>query len=171
MRDIWRICPYPADPASFADFLHQIAVGKLDPHRPPWVFHQKTPVRVTANPASFDEAFRRIGRKQIDIASSAAAIEELLFCGNLGSGIIFLARRIRPADQGDTLPGASGCAVGSHVVEVEVRGICSDADFATIERLAHAADTRPVVVRRFTPHRTDAQDKSRSAFEALQAGR
>ncbi len=31
VREIWRACPYPADPASFADFLHQIAVGKLNP--------------------------------------------------------------------------------------------------------------------------------------------
>ena len=30
VREIWRTCPYPADPASFADFLHQIAIGKLD---------------------------------------------------------------------------------------------------------------------------------------------
>jgi hypothetical protein len=38
--------------------------------------------------------------------------------------------------------------VGSHSVDVEVRGECSDADLALIQRLAEAQDTRPVVVRR-----------------------
>ena len=37
---------------------------------------------------------------------------------------------------------------GSHFVEIEVTGDCSDAELATIERIAQAADTRPVAVRR-----------------------
>jgi hypothetical protein len=40
IRDIWRGCPYPADPSYFADLLHQIEVGRLDPHRPPWIFQR-----------------------------------------------------------------------------------------------------------------------------------
>lgn len=50
IRKLWRTCPYPADPASFADMLHQIAVGRLDPHRAPWIFHQETPARISTNP-------------------------------------------------------------------------------------------------------------------------
>lgn len=37
---------------------------------------------------------------------------------------------------------------GGHYVEIEVTGDCSDADLAIIERLAQAADTRPVLVSR-----------------------
>ena len=92
VRELWRTCPYPADPASFADMLHQIAVGRLDPYRPPWIFHQKTSARITANPATFAEAFRQIGRRQVGTGPAATA-EELLFCGNLGSGILFLTSR------------------------------------------------------------------------------
>ena len=47
VRHLWRTCPYPADPSYFGDLLHEIAIGKLDPNQPPWVFHRtvraKTP--------------------------------------------------------------------------------------------------------------------------------
>lgn len=164
LRDVWRTCPYPADPASFADFLHQIAVGKLDPYRPPWLFHEQTTAGITANPATFDEAFRQIGRKQVELVPSATPIEELLFCGNLGSGVIFLARRVRTADANDVLHDAAllTCAgKGGDVVEVEVRGVCTESDFATIERLAQAADTWLVIVRRFLPHGQVRRDGGR----------
>ncbi len=36
IRDLWRTCPYPADPSYFADLLFQIGRGSLDPQRPPW---------------------------------------------------------------------------------------------------------------------------------------
>jgi hypothetical protein len=51
IRDIWRGCPYPADPSYFADLLHQIEVGRLDPHRPPWIFHKPLAPHTTPNPA------------------------------------------------------------------------------------------------------------------------
>lgn len=102
IRALWRTCPYPADPASFADFLHQIAVGRLDPDRPPWVFHQQTQARITANPATFDEAFRQIGRKSVGGGPKTTPADELLFCGNIGSGIIFLTSRVRLIDPNES---------------------------------------------------------------------
>src|SRR3546814_10994654 len=98
VHKLWRCCPYPADPASFADMLHQIAAGRLDPHRPPWVFHQKTSARITANPATFAQAFRQIGRRRVGAAAEAVPVDELLFCGNPGSGILFLTSRVRRSE-------------------------------------------------------------------------
>jgi hypothetical protein len=39
VRNLWRTCPYPPDPSYFGDLLREIAIGKLDPNRPPWAFH------------------------------------------------------------------------------------------------------------------------------------
>src|SRR3546814_15710022 len=64
-----------ADPTSFADMLIQIAAGRLVPHRPPWFFHQKTSARITANPATFAQAFRRIGRRRVGAAAEARSEE------------------------------------------------------------------------------------------------
>lgn len=158
VRILWRTCPYPADPASFADFLHQIAVGRLNPDRPPWVFHQKTQARITANPATFDEAFRQIGRKQAGGGPKTTPADELLFCGNLGSGILFLTSRVRLIDPNESFYTSSNHRLrdshvrrAGHWVEIEVRGECSDTDLSLIEQLAQAADTRPVVVRHINP--------------------
>ncbi|MGC8733099.1 MAG: hypothetical protein ACP5RC_12715 [Halothiobacillaceae bacterium] len=158
VREVWRTCPYPADPASFADFLHQIAVGRLDPARPPWVFHQKTSARITANPATFGEAFRQIGRKQVGGGPKTTPADELLFCGNLGSGVLFLTSRARLIDPNESFYTSSNHRLrkshvsrAGHWIDMEVRGDCSDADLALIERLAQAADTQPVVVRRILP--------------------
>lgn len=153
VREIWRTCPYPADPASFADFLYQILVGMLDPYRPPWVFHPKTSARITANPATFSEAFRQIGRRRTDLRGQPLPAEELLFCGNLGSGILFLASSVRSIDPEVGLLGTSHLtaphlARSDHWVDIEIRGECSDADLDLIERLAQASETRPVAVRR-----------------------
>ncbi|MEO9337079.1 hypothetical protein ABFT80_06545 [Mesorhizobium sp. SB112] len=168
-RALWRTCPYPADPASFADMLHQIAVGRLDPHRPPWIFHQKTTARITANPASFAEAFRKIGRRPVGGGPKTGTDDELLFCGNLGSGILFLTSRVVRID-----PGMSGHASptrrmgdihadrAGRWIDIEVSGDCADADLALIERLAQAADTRPVVVRRIVPLARTARTGGRS---------
>jgi hypothetical protein len=158
VRVLWRTCPYPADPASFADFLHQIAVGRLDPDRPPWVFHQKTQARITANPATFDEAFRQIGRKQVGGGTKTTTADERLFCGNLGSGIVFLTSRVRLTDANESFYTSSNHRLrdahadrAGHWVEIEVRGECSEMDLSLIEQLAQAADTRPVVVRHINP--------------------
>jgi hypothetical protein len=155
LRALWRTCPYPADPASFADFLHQIAVGRLDVNRPLWVFHQKTQARITTDPATFDQAFRQIGRRQVNGGPKATPANELLFCGNLGAGIIFLTSRVRLMDPNESFYTSSNHRLrdshvgrAGHWVDIEVRGNCSDSDLAMIERLAQAADTRPVVVRR-----------------------
>lgn len=158
VREIWRTCPYPADPASFADFLHQIAIGKLDPARPPWGFHQARSARITRNPSSFREAFRQIGKRRIAGDPNRADSDERLFCGNLGSGILFLNERVHPIDRSAGFYAASDHRLrdshlrhADHRVEIEVRGECSDADVALIERLAQAAETRPVTVQRIVP--------------------
>lgn len=158
VRGLWRTCPYPADPASFADFLHQIAVGRLDPDRPPWVFHQRSQARITANPATFNEAFRQIGRKLVGGGPDTSPTDELLFCGNLGSGILFLTSRARLLGQNESFYTSShhrlrdfDVARSDHWVEIDVRGECSESDLSLIEQLAQAANTRPVIVRRIDP--------------------
>lgn len=155
VREIWRTCPYPTDPASFADFLHQIAIGKLDPYRPPWVFHQERSARITRDPATFAEAFRQIGKRKIDGGPKTAPAEQLLFCGNLRSGILFLAAHGRPIEPHASVRAATShrpdvfrVGEAGHRIEIEVRGECSVADIALIERLAQAVDTRPVRVQR-----------------------
>lgn len=158
VRLLWRTCPYPADPASFADFLHQIAVGRLDPDRPPWVFHQRTRARITANPSTFNEAFREIGRKKVCGGPKTTPADELLFFGNLGSGILFLTSRVRLIDPHESFYTSSNHRLrdshvgrAGHWVEIEVRGECSQTDLSLIEQLAQAADARPVIVRHVNP--------------------
>lgn len=158
VRDLWRTCPYPADPSSFADFLHQIAVGKLDPNRPPWIFHQEISARMTPNPATFDEAFRQIGRREVGGGPKTTPADELLFCGNLGNGIIFLTTRVRLIDpHGSFYTSSNHRLRDSHVgraghwIDIAVRGECSDTELALIEQLAQAADSRPVIVHRIAP--------------------
>lgn len=34
---LWRDCPYPADPVYLLDMLHSIATGRIDPEHPPWI--------------------------------------------------------------------------------------------------------------------------------------
>lgn len=128
---------------------------RLDPHRPSWIFHQKTTARITANPATFAEAFRQIGRKTTSDEPTTEPADERLFCGNLGSGILFLTSRLRPMDPGESFYSShvhrlcdSQIGRGGHWIDIAVRGDCSDRDLALIERLAQATDTRPVVVRR-----------------------
>lgn len=151
VRTVWRSCPYPADPASFADFLHQIVIGRLDPDNPPWAFRPSLNPRVTRNPQRLDQAFRQIGRKQG--SGGTTPPEELLFCGNLGAGILFLSVRLRPIDQArglcpDHRLHGSHPRRASHWLDVEVTGRCTDIELGLIERLAQAGNTRPVVARR-----------------------
>ncbi len=155
VRVLWRECPYPGDPASFADMLHQFAAGRLDPHRPPWRFHPELKARITPDPTDFDAAFRQIGHRKINGGPKTTEADEFLFCGNLGSGIIFLRSRVRLIERHESFYTSanhrlrdSKVGSGGHYVEIEVTGDCPDADLATITRLAQAADTRPVVVSR-----------------------
>jgi hypothetical protein len=154
VREIWRDCPYPADPSYFADLLHQIDVGRVDPHRPPWKFHAALKARITPYPSSFDAAFRQIGRRKI-VGLNTTEEMERLFCGNLGAGILFLRSRARPIECHDGICASPGhrpsdpdVGSGGHVVEIEVMGDRPDAHLAMIARIAQAADTRPVLVRR-----------------------
>lgn len=155
IRKVWWTCPYLADPANFADFLHQIAIGPLDPHRPPWIFHAATQPRITPDPSSFDAAFRPIGHRKIGGGPKTTEADEFLFCGNLGSGLLFLRSRVRLIEPHESFYTSSGHRLrdskvgsGGHYVEIEVTGDCPDADLATVERLAQVADTRPVIVSR-----------------------
>lgn len=139
IRRIWRDCPYPADPYSFADLLHQIRIGKVDPERPPWKYHARAKARMTLAPASFADAFRRVGQHRIEPAPGFPPVEAPQYCGNLGHGILFIDA-VPPVD-------ADGLAT------LHVRGFCTDADIALIGRLAEAEQRQPVrVVRVDLPH-------------------
>jgi hypothetical protein len=130
IRATWRNCPYPAVPYSFGDFLHQIQAGKLDPFRPPWIFHAAFQARTTPNPATFAEAFKQIGKPP---PSPDSPRPTTLYCGNLGSGILFLRATPDPCDA---------------FVDLEITGSCSDDELALIQRLAQADCPRPLVARR-----------------------
>ncbi|MFY9294859.1 MAG: hypothetical protein WAP03_29875 [Methylorubrum rhodinum] len=155
IRDLWRTCPYPADPSYLADLLHQIGLGRIDPHRPPWRSPQPLRPTTTPDPARFDAAFRQIGQRKIGGGPKTVPADEFLFVGNLGSGILFLTSRVRPCAPNESFHTSSNHRLrdshvgrAGHWVEITVRGECSDADLALIERLARAADTRPILVRR-----------------------
>ena len=163
VRDLWRTCPYPADPSYFGDLLHQIAIGKLDPNQPPWVFHRTVLAKTTPNPKTFDEAFRQIGGRKVGGGPKTTPADELMFCGNLGSSFLILVSRVRLIDPNESFYTSSNHRLrdshvgrAGHWVDIEVRGDCSVAELALIERLARAADTRPIVVRRPVPPRDGA---------------
>ncbi len=158
IRNLWRICPYPADPSYLGDFLHQIAVGRIDPDRPPWIYRRTAGPRITPNPATFEEAFRKVGERKIGGAYKTNAADEFTWCGNLGTGLLILTSRVRLNEPLESFLTSSAHRLrDSHVgrfghwVEIIVRGECSDAEFALIRRLAQAADTRRVAVRRHHP--------------------
>lgn len=139
IRRTWRDCPYPADPYSFADLLHQIRIGKVDPNRPPWKYHARAQARITSSPASFTDAFKRVGQRRIEPAPDLPPVEAPQYCGNLGHGILFL----------DAVPPVEA----DGLVTFQVRGVCTDADIALIGRLAEAERQQPVrVVRVDLPH-------------------
>lgn len=155
LRTLWRSCPYPADPANFADFLHQIAVGQLDPCRPLWIHHEQMAARITPNPTTFDEAFRKIGHRKVGGGPKTTPADECTFCGNFGAGILFLTSRVRLIDPNESFYTCSNHRLrdshvgrSGHWLEIIVRGDCTDDELALIECLARAADSRPVLVRR-----------------------
>jgi hypothetical protein len=155
IRALWRECPYPADPSYFADLLHQISAGRIDPHRPPWSFHQPLTPRTTPNPGSFKEAFRQIGQRKVGGGPKTTAADEFLWCGNLGHGLLFLRSRIRLIDPNESFYTSSNHRLrdshvgrAGHWIDIEVIGDCSDEDLALIECLARLDDARPVHVRR-----------------------
>lgn len=156
IRRIWRTCPYPADPYSFADLLHQIRVGKVDPMRPPWKYHARVEAKTTPNPQCFADAFKRIGQRQVELVPGAPPIEERLFCGNLGNGLVLLDAR--PPIGGDD------------AITLRVRGACTNADIALIGRLAEATEKRPVkVVRVDVPQTREAGFPNRLLILACSA--
>ncbi|KMO14838.1 hypothetical protein [Methylobacterium platani] len=155
IRALWRVCPYPADPSYLGTLLHEIATGRIDPERPPWGGRHTLTPRTTPDPKSFAEAFRQIGQRTVGGGPKTTGADERLFCGNLGSGILFLTSRVRLIEPNESFYTSSNHRLsGSHVgrgghwVDLEVRGNCSDADLALIRRLAEATEDRPVEVRR-----------------------
>lgn len=119
------------------------------------VFNIPGEPRNTPNPASFDEVFRQIGRSQVGGGPKTTPADELLFCGNLGSGTLFLTSLVRLIEPNESFYTPSNMRLrdsfvgrSGHWVDIEVRGECSDADFVLIQRLAAEADTRPVRLRR-----------------------
>lgn len=166
IRALWRDCPYPADPSYLGDLLHQIAIGRIDPDRPPWIYHRTARPRITLTPATFEEAFRKIGQRKIGGAYKTNAADEFTWCGNLGSGLLILTSRVRLNEPLESFVTSSAHRLrDSHVgrfghwVEIIVRGECSDVEFALIRRLAQAADTRRVAVRRHDPRMRRAPSK------------
>jgi hypothetical protein len=167
VRNLWRTCPYPADPAYLLALLHQIRIGKVDPCRPPWIFDGKLTARTTPNPSSFDQAFRQIGRRKIGGGPKTTPADEFLFCGNLGTGILFLRTRVRPNDPHESFYTSSNHRLrdshvgrSGHWINLEVRGDCTDAELDLVRRLAQEADTRPVVVRRVAALTTHEKEGS-----------
>lgn len=142
IRRAWHDCPYPADPYGFADFLHQIRVGRLDPDRPPWRFHAPVRPRTTPDPRCFGDAFKRVGQRMIEPQPGMPAVEAPHYVGNLGNGILFL----------DAVPSAAPI----DPVTIRVRGVCTDADIALIGRLAADAEKRVVKVVRVDVPQTRA---------------
>ena len=142
IRRAWRDCPYPADPYSFADLLHEIRIGKVDPDRPPWRYHARVEAHTTPNPVSVAEAFRRVGQRKVEPAPGHPPVEVPQYCGNLGNGILFL----------DAVPPLQH----DGAVMLRIRGVCTDADIALIGRLAEIAEQRPVKVVRVDVPQTRA---------------
>lgn len=156
IRALWRVCPYPADPSYLATLLHEIETGRIDPAHSPWGRAWTPPPRPAPPPeAGFADVFRQIGACRVGGGPKATGADELLFCGNLGAGIVFLTSRVRLCDPSESFMTSSGHRLrdghvgrAGHWVEIRVRGDCSDADLARIRRLAEAVDERPVMVRR-----------------------
>lgn len=110
---------------------------------------------MTPTPASFDAAFRQIGQRKVGGGPKTTEADELLFCGNLGCGILFLTSRVKLACPNESFYTSSNHRLrdshvgsGGHWVDIEVRGPVTDAQLTLIQQLAQAADTRPVSARR-----------------------
>ncbi|WP_279483571.1 hypothetical protein [Aureimonas sp. SK2] len=154
LRALWRECPYPADPTYLLDLFHQIDVGRVDPERPPWRFHREITPRITPNPITFDEAFRQIGHTKVGGGPKTIGADRRTFCGNLGSGLLFLESTVRLVEPNESFYTSSNHRLrdshvgrSGHWIDIEVFGKASDEDLCVIQRLAQMVDTRPVSVR------------------------
>jgi hypothetical protein len=155
IRQLWRDCPYPADPSYLLDLLHAVNAGRIDPERPPWKYPQALAPKITPNPLTFDEAFRRIGHRQVGGGPKTTEADEFTFIGNLGSGLLLLTSRARLIDPHESFYTSSNHRLrdshvgrAGHWVDIQLHGLCTDADLAVIGQLAQSADDRPVFVRR-----------------------
>lgn len=155
LRQLWRECPYPADPAYLLDLFHQIDTGRVDPERPPWKFHREITPRVTPNPDAWDQAFRQIGHVKVGGGPKTIPADKFTFIGNLSGELLIITSRVKLVEPNESFYTPSNMRLrdshvgrAGHYVELEVSPSCSDEDLVTIERLAREADTRPLIVRR-----------------------
>ena len=86
-----------------------------------------------------------------------------MFCGNLDSSFLILVSRVRLIDPNESFYTSSSHRLrdshvgrAGHWVDIEVRGDCSVAELALIERLARATDTRLSSSGGPLPRRRDA---------------
>ncbi|PPQ36056.1 protein of unknown function [Rhodoblastus acidophilus] len=133
-RDVERAVIARLRNANILTLLRQIQIGKEDPYRPSWIFHPAVRARTPPNPATFAEAFKQIGKPP---PSPNAAGPVTLYCGNLGSGVLFLRATPLQIEREN-----------HKFVDLEVTGACSDVDLALIDRLAHAESAERVGARR-----------------------
>jgi hypothetical protein len=145
IRRIWRACPYPPDHAYFSDLLRQIQIGKEDPYRPSWVFHPSIQARTTPNPATFAQGFKQIGKPT---PSPNAPNPPTIYCGNLGSGILFLRATPPRIEHSEASPEPIAPSPCGECVDLEITGACSDDELALIQRLAQTDCPRPLIARR-----------------------
>ncbi|KOX43847.1 hypothetical protein ADL19_26735 [Streptomyces purpurogeneiscleroticus] len=109
IRALWRVCPYPADPSYLGTLLHEIATDRIDPANSPWGRSGPPPSRAAPPPeARFEDVFRQIGRRTVGGGPKATGAAELTFCGNLGSGIVFLTSRVRLCEPNESFYTSSG---------------------------------------------------------------
>ena len=106
---------------------------------------------------------RSAAKRKVGGGPKTTPADELMFCGNLGSSFLILVSRVRLIDPNESFYTSANHRLrdlhvgrAGHWVDIEVRGDCSVAELALIERLARAADTRPIVVRRPVPPRRGA---------------
>lgn len=171
--ELWRGCPYPADPSYLLDLLHSVDKGSIDPARPPWAYVQPLTPRITANPVAFDDAFKQIGRRELGGGPKATEADEFIFIGNLSGELLILTSRVQLIDPNASFYTSSNHRLrdshvgrAGHWIDIEVKGRCSNAELQVIHDLAQTANSRPVVVRRHgskDPQDSDPHPKSNSA--------
>ncbi|SMC80134.1 hypothetical protein SAMN06297251_108162 [Fulvimarina manganoxydans] len=155
LRQLWRECPYPADPACLLDLFHQIDVGRVDPERPPWKFHRELTPRITPNPENWNAAFRQIGHAKVGGGPKTIGADKFTFIGNLSGELLFITSQVRLVEPNESFYTPSNMRLrdsfvgrSGHYVVLEVSPSCSDEDLVTIERLAREADKRSLIVTR-----------------------
>jgi hypothetical protein len=92
--------------------------------------HQQVTARVTPNPRTFDDAFRKIAQRKVNGGPKTTPADECTFCGNLGAGVLFLTSRVRLIEPKESFYTSSNHRLrdshvgrSGHWVEIIVRAI------------------------------------------------